>query len=161
MAKCRAATSASRSAIPFQKRHEDYPVESERSALVELTSRIVAAYVSHNPVAAVDLPVLIASTHAALSKLNTTTAQSTPVDIKPKVAPRKSITPDFLICLEDGKKFKSLKRHLRTHYNMSPEQYRAKWDLPVDYPMVAPNYAKARSTLAKQMGLGTRREREG
>ena len=123
--------------------------------LVALTSQIVSAYVSNNPVAVGEIPALILHTHTALTRIS---GAATPVereDLKPKIAPKKSVSPDFIICLEDGKKFKSLKRHLRTHYNLSPEQYRAKWDLPHDYPMVAPNYARARSDLAKKMGLGT------
>lgn len=127
--------------------------------LVELTARIVSAFVSNNSVVAADLPHLIAETYSALTR---TTDPSAPVEReepKPKVAVKKSVMPDYIICLEDGKKFKSLKRHLRTHYNLSPEEYREKWGLPHDYPMVAPNYAQARSALAKKMGLGTRREK--
>jgi predicted transcriptional regulator len=127
--------------------------------LVELTTKIVSAYVSNNTVAAHDLQQLIVDTHAALSRVSGPLPPAEREEQKPKVAPKKSVMPDFIICLEDGKKFKSLKRHLRTHYNLSPEQYREKWDLPHDYPMVAPNYARARSDLAKKMGLGTRREK--
>lgn len=127
--------------------------------LVSITATIVAAYVSNNSVAANDLPALIADTHAALSRAAGRTVALDREDAKPKIAVKKSVMPDFLICLEDGKKFKSLKRHLRTHYGLSPEQYREKWNLPPDYPMVAPNYANARSQLAKKMGLGTRREK--
>ena len=123
--------------------------------LVALTSQIVSAYVSNNPLAVGEIPALILHTHTALSHISTGAAPIEREDLKPKVAPKKSVSPDFIICLEDGKKFKSLKRHLRTHYNLSPEQYRTKWDLPHDYPMVAPNYARARSDLAKKMGLGT------
>jgi predicted transcriptional regulator len=127
--------------------------------LVNITASIVAAFVSNNSVSSNELPALIAETHAALSR-----AAGKPVlvereDAKPKIAIKKSVMPDFIICLEDGKKFKSLKRHLRTHYNLSPEEYREKWGLPHDYPMVAPNYAAARSQLAKKMGLGMRREK--
>jgi predicted transcriptional regulator len=100
------------------------------------------------------LPSLIQSVHKALSGVSTGVEPVEVVTKEPAVSLKKSITPDFLICLEDGRKFKSLKRHLRTKYNMSPEDYRAKWNLPKDYPMVAPNYARARSDLAKQMGLG-------
>ena len=117
-----------------------------------MTADIVSAYVGNNSVSANDLPSLIANIHAALSQVSTGTVEVEPEE--PAVPIRKSISPDFLICLEDGRKFKSLKRHLRTKYDMSPEEYRAKWNLPKDYPMVAPNYAKARSDLAKQMGLG-------
>ena len=126
----------------------------EKSEVIEMTADIVSAYVGNNSVTAADLPALIQSVHRALSGISTggETAEVAPKE--PAVPIRRSITPDFLICLEDGRKFKSLKRHLRTKYNMSPEEYRAKWGLPKDYPMVAPNYAKARSELAKQMGLG-------
>jgi predicted transcriptional regulator len=128
--------------------------EEERAEIIEMTADIVSAYVGHNAVAAADLPELIQAVHRALSDVSPT---AEPVDVAPKepaVPLKRSITPEFLICLEDGRKFKSLKRHLRTKYNMSPDEYRAKWKLPKDYPMVAPNYAKARSDLAKQMGLG-------
>jgi predicted transcriptional regulator len=134
-------------------------MDPDNPPLVELTSRIVAAYISNNTIAPSEIPGLIAETYGALSRISSGAGPAQPADLKPKVAPKKSITPDYLICLEDGKKFKSLKRHLRTHYDLSPEQYRLKWDLPADYPMVAPNYARARSTLAKKMGLGTRREK--
>ena len=126
----------------------------EKSEIIEMTADIVSAYVGNNSVSAADLPSLIQSVHRALSGV---TAPAEPAEAAPKepaVPVRRSIQPDFLICLEDGRKFKSLKRHLRTKYNLSPEDYRAKWNLPKDYPMVAPNYAKARSDLAKQMGLG-------
>ena len=126
----------------------------EKPELLEMTADIVSAYVSNNTVSADTVPTLIAQIHAALSGVSEAPAEAEPEPQEPAVPVRKSITPDFLICLEDGRKFKSLKRHLRTKYNMSPEEYRAKWGLPKDYPMVAPNYAKARSDLAKQMGLG-------
>lgn len=126
----------------------------ENPQLLEMTADIVSAYVGNNTVAAETLPSLIASIHAALSGVTAGPAEPEPEPKEPAVPIRKSINPDFLICLEDGRKFKSLKRHLRTKYDMSPEEYRAKWNLPKDYPMVAPNYAKARSELAKQMGLG-------
>jgi predicted transcriptional regulator len=128
-----------------------------RIGLVELTTRIVAAYVSNNTVQASDVPALIVDTHAVLSRISGNEVVVEREELKPKIAPKKSVSPEYIVCLEDGKKFKSLKRHLRTHYNLSPEQYRAKWDLPHDYPMVAPNYARARSELAKKMGLGTRK----
>lgn len=128
-----------------------------RVGLVELTTRIVAAYVSNNTVQASDVPALIVDTHAVLSRISGNEVVVEREELKPKIAPKKSVSPEYIVCLEDGKKFKSLKRHLRTHYNLSPEQYRAKWDLPHDYPMVAPNYARARSELAKKMGLGTRK----
>ena len=126
----------------------------DRSELLEMTADIVSAYVGNNTVAAAELPSLISNIHAALSTVSTGAVEAAPEPKEPAVPIRKSISPDYLICLEDGRKFKSLKRHLRTKYDMSPEEYRAKWGLPKDYPMVAPNYAKARSDLAKQMGLG-------
>ncbi|MBV6656228.1 MAG: MucR family transcriptional regulator [Devosiaceae bacterium] len=128
-------------------------------ALVDLTADIVSAYVSHNVVPASDLTKLISEVHGALTVLDSGAAVAPKEELKPAVPPKKSITPDYLICLEDGKRFKSLKRHLKTHYDLSPEQYREKWGLPADYPMVAPNYAEARSRLAKEMGLGQRRNR--
>ena len=128
---------------------------SEKSEFVEMTADIVSAYVSNSSVSVADLPALIQQVHRALSDIASgAQAQEAVPPATPAVPIKKSITPDYLICLEDGRKFKSLKRHLRTKYNMSPEEYRAKWGLPKDYPMVAPNYAKARSDLAKQMGLG-------
>ena len=127
---------------------------------IELTADIVSAYVSNNSVPTSDLPVLIAEVHAALGRVVGGVAPVVPTEApKPAIPVKKSITADYLICLEDGKKFKSLKRHLRTQYNMSPEQYREKWGLPPDYPMVAPNYAEARSQLAKKMGLGQQRRK--
>jgi predicted transcriptional regulator len=126
----------------------------DRAEIIEMTADIVSAYVGNNAVAAADLPTLIQSVHQALVGA---TVAAEPADAAPKepaVPIKRSVNPEFLVCLEDGRKFKSLKRHLRTKYNMSPEDYRAKWGLPKDYPMVAPNYAKARSELAKQMGLG-------
>jgi predicted transcriptional regulator len=126
----------------------------EKSEVIEMTADIVSAYVGNNSVSAADLPVLIQSVHRALAGISSGVDTAEPVTKEPAVPVKRSITPDFLVCLEDGRKFKSLKRHLRTKYNMSPEDYRAKWGLPKDYPMVAPNYAKARSDLAKQMGLG-------
>lgn len=125
-------------------------------AVVELTADIVAAYVSNNSVVVTEVPTLIAEVFDALSKAARVTPGNTLEELKPAVPVKKSITPDFIVCLEDGKQFKSLKRHLRTHYNLSPEEYREKWSLPHDYPMVAPNYAAARSRLAKKMGLGQR-----
>jgi predicted transcriptional regulator len=127
--------------------------------LVELTAKIVSAYVSNNTIVAGELPQLINDTHAALSRATGNSVAPEREELKPKVPVKKSVMPDHIVCLEDGKKFKSLKRHLRTHYNLSPEEYREKWGLPHDYPMVAPNYARARSDLAKKMGLGTRREK--
>ena len=126
----------------------------DQSDLIAMTAGIVSAYVGNNVVSTADLPALIKQVHAALANVGAPAAEPAPAPKEPAVPVKKSITPDFLVCLEDGRKFKSLKRHLRTKYNMSPEDYRAKWGLAKDYPMVAPNYAKARSDLAKQMGLG-------
>lgn len=133
--------------------------DAPKSELIALTADIISAYVSNNPTARDDLPALIVDVHDALSKASNRLATPEREELRPSVALKKSVTPDYIICLEDGKKFKSLKRHLRTHYNLSPEEYREKWNLPHDYPMVAPNYAAARSSLAKQMGLGTRKEK--
>jgi len=126
---------------------------------IELTAEIVSAYVSNNTVAASDIPALINQVHAALARDSGDGGEAAAEPLKPAVSVKKSITPEHIVCLEDGKKFKSLKRHLRTQYNMTPEQYRDKWNLAADYPMVAPNYAAARSQLAKQMGLGQQRRR--
>ena len=126
--------------------------------LIELTADVVAAYVSNNPVPAAELPNLIADVHAALGRVGGAT-EAPPADKqKPAVNPKKSVHDDYIICLEDGKKFKSLKRHLMTHYGLTPDQYREKWGLDAAYPMVAPNYAQARSQLAKKMGLGRKRK---
>ena len=122
-------------------------------AIRDLTADVVAAYVSNNVVPVTELPTLIDSVFSAFSAANTSGMANAEAP-KPAVSVKKSLTPEYLICLEDGKKFKSLKRHLRTHYDLSPEEYREKWGLPMDYPMVAPNYAAARSALAKKMGLG-------
>ncbi|MBV8447467.1 MAG: MucR family transcriptional regulator [Hyphomicrobiales bacterium] len=124
---------------------------------IELATDIVSAYVSNNSVGAGDLPILIKDVYGALTRVTNPEANVPANTAKPAVSIKKSITPDYLVCLEDGKKFKSLKRHLRTQYGLSPEQYREKWGLASDYPMVAPNYAAARSRLAKQMGLGQAR----
>ena len=126
---------------------------------IELTADIVSAYVSHNSVSANEIPNLINQVHAALLRVSGGQSEAQAEPLKPAISVKKSITPDYLVCLEDGKKFKSLKRHLRTQYNMTPEQYREKWGLTPDYPMVAPSYAAARSQLAKQMGLGQQRRR--
>lgn len=131
-----------------------------KPTLIELATQIVAAYVGRNAVEQADLPKLITEVHKALEQVAGPAARKDDgSEPKPPVSIRKSITPDYLICLEDGKKFKSLKRHLRTHFNLTPEQYREKWGLPADYPMVAPNYANSRSNLAKNMGLGQRKGR--
>jgi len=126
---------------------------------IELTAKIVSAYVSNNTVAAAEIPGLISQVHTALARESGKSGDAAVEPLKPAVSVKKSITPEHIVCLEDGKKFKSLKRHLRTQYNMTPEQYREKWALGADYPMVAPNYAAARSQLAKQMGLGQQRRR--
>jgi predicted transcriptional regulator len=128
-------------------------------SFIELTANIVSAYVSNNPVPTAELPALIGQIHAALQRVSTGRVEIPLEPAKPAVSLKKSVTAEFLVCLEDGKRFKSLKRHLRTQYNMTPEQYREKWGLPPDYPMVAPNYAVARSNLAKKMGLGQQRRR--
>jgi predicted transcriptional regulator len=128
-------------------------------SFIELTAEIVSAYVSNNSVQAGDLPSLISQVHSALTRVSSGHTDAPNEPLKPAVSVKKSITPDHIVCLEDGKKFKSLKRHLRTQYSMTPEQYRDKWSLAPDYPMVAPNYAAARSQLAKQMGLGQQRRR--
>jgi len=126
---------------------------------IELTAEIVSAYVSNNIVPASEIPSLINQVHAALSRVSGKSGDAPAEQLKPAVSVKKSVTAEHIVCLEDGKKFKSLKRHLRTQYNMTPEQYREKWGLGADYPMVAPNYAAARSQLAKQMGLGQQRRR--
>ncbi|MEI7804887.1 MAG: MucR family transcriptional regulator [Hyphomicrobiales bacterium] len=134
----------------------DTPVSGN---FIELTAEIVSAYVSNNTVPASDIPALISQVHGALARVSGGLSDTPSEPLKPAVSVKKSITPEHIVCLEDGKKFKSLKRHLRTQYNMTPEQYRDKWSLGADYPMVAPNYAAARSQLAKQMGLGQQRRR--
>lgn len=121
---------------------------------IELTAEVVAAYVGNNPVSTSELPNLIGEVYTALKSAESAGSETTVTNAKPAVPVKKSLTDDYIICLEDGKKFKSLKRHLRSHFDLSPEEYREKWGLPHDYPMVAPNYAKARSQLAKTMGLG-------
>ena len=133
--------------------------DKSSSNYIELTADIVSAYVSNNSVSAGDLPALIGQVHSALTRVSSGHAEAPSEPPKPAVSVKRSVTPDYIVCLEDGKKFKSLKRHLRTQYSMTPEAYREKWDLPPDYPMVAPNYAAARSQLAKQMGLGQQRRR--
>lgn len=138
----------------------DDTLQADKVNYVELAADIVSAYVANNSVAAVELPALINEVHTALRRVSTGAGKSAAEPPKPAIAIKKSITPDYIICLEDGKKFKSLKRHLRTQYDMTPEQYREKWGLAPDYPMVAPNYALARSQLAKEMGLGQQRKRE-
>src|SRR5215208_8470227 len=133
-------------------------IDSTEDTLLTLTADIVAAHVSSNSVAVNDLPNLIQNVHAALNTISD--SRSAPeARPEPKVPIRSSIKPDYIVCLEDGKRLKMLKRHLMTHYNMTPDQYRQKWGLAADYPMVAPNYAEQRRTLAKKIGLGTKRRR--
>ena len=127
---------------------------NDASDLVVFTGEIVSAYVSHNSISTHDLPTLISSVHAALKTLGAAAPVEAALELKPAVPIKKSVTADFIICLEDGKKFKALKRHLMTHFQMTPDDYRTKWGLPDDYPMVAPSYAAVRSTLAKSNGLG-------
>ena len=134
-------------------------VQATKSDFADLTAGIVSSYVSNNSVRPSELASLIAEVHRALSNSHAGTVEPKKEPLTPAVNPKKSIQPDYIICLEDGLKFKSLKRHLRTHYDLSPEQYREKWGLPHDYPMVAPNYAAARSALAVKMGLGQGRRR--
>jgi predicted transcriptional regulator len=135
-------------------------MNENESDLIALTADIVSAYVSHNTIVAENIPNFIASVHAALCTSGAQGATQPKEELVPAVSIKKSVTPEYIICLEDGKKFKSLKRHLRTHYDLSPEQYREQWGLAYDYPMVAPMYAAARSQLAKTMGLGQRRQAE-
>ena len=122
--------------------------------LLKLATEIVAAYVSNNPVPVSELPAMIKSVHATLGGLSSGTASDIQTAQKPAVTVKKSVTPEYIVCLEDGKKLKMLKRYLRSRYSLSPEEYRAKWGLPPDYPMVAPNYAAQRSEFAKKIGLG-------
>ena len=130
-----------------------------QETLITLTADIVAAHVSNNSVAVSDLPLLIADVHGALTNLGNAKPEPEVKKQEPAVSIRSSIKPDYIVCLEDGKKLKMLKRHLMTHYQMTPDDYRAKWNLPADYPMVAPNYAEQRRTLAKKIGLGTKRRK--
>jgi len=133
-------------------------LDPTEDTLLTLTADIVAAHVSNNSVAVNDLPNLIQNVHSALLGISGSSGGAEPKP-EPKVSIRSSVKPDYIVCLEDGKKLKMLKRHLSTHYNMTPEQYRQKWGLSADYPMVAPNYAEQRRTLAKSIGLGTKRRR--
>ncbi len=123
-------------------------------SMLGLTTQIVSAYVSHNQIPLTEVPAMLRNVHAALAGLMGAPVAEINTNTKPAVPVKKSITDEFIICLEDGKRLKMLKRYLRSHYDMSPEQYRAKWGLPADYPMVAPNYAKQRSDFAKSIGLG-------
>ena len=133
-------------------------LENPEDTLLALTADIVAAHVSNNSVAVNDLPNLIQNVHSALSGISGSSAAAEPKP-EPKVSIRASVKPDYVVCLEDGKRLKMLKRHLMTHYNMTPDQYRQKWGLSADYPMVAPNYAEQRRALAKSIGLGTKRRK--
>jgi predicted transcriptional regulator len=132
--------------------------QGAEDTLLTLTADIVAAHVSNNSVAVNDLPILIQNVHSALNGISGRSSAPEPKP-EPKVPIRSSIKPDFIVCLEDGKRLKMLKRHLMTHYNLTPDQYRQKWGLSPDYPMVAPNYAEQRRTLAKSIGLGTKRRK--
>ena len=127
---------------------------SRSDDLLKLASEIVAAYVSNNPVPVADLPGMIKSVHSTLGGLSGATHGEAMTSQKPAVPIKKSVTPEYIVCLEDGKKLKMLKRYLRSNYSLTPEEYRAKWGLPADYPMVAPNYAAQRSEFAKKIGLG-------
>jgi len=133
--------------------------KTEPSELLTLTTNIVAAHVSNNSVAVTELPGIIREVYESLSSVGGTVERE-PERPTPAVPVKKSVMPDYIVCLEDGKKLKMLKRHLKTAYNMSPEDYRDRWSLPADYPMVAPNYARQRSKLAKKIGLGTRARRK-
>ena len=127
------------------------PEDEQRRELLEHTTKIVGAHVANNPIAAAELPGVIATVHQALATLGPEEPAAKP---KPAVSIKRSVNPEYIVCLDDGKKFKMLKRHLRTAYNMTPDDYRKRWGLPGDYPMVAPNYAATRSKLAKKIGLG-------
>jgi predicted transcriptional regulator len=140
---------------------DDTVIQDEKAGdLIGLTAQIVSAYVGKNTVAQTELGGLIAEVHGALKRAADGGEVDAGPELRPAVPIKKSVFPDYIICLEDGKKFKSLKRHLRTHYRLTPDEYRAKWNLAHDYPMVAPNYAAARSQLARRMGLGTKRGAE-
>lgn len=132
----------------------DQRPHTDSNLLVELTAEVVSAYVGNNPVSASDLPSLISQVHSALGKTGDGTESGPAEKPVPAVNPKRSVTRDYIVCLEDGKKFKSLKRHLMSHYGLTPEEYREKWGLAPDYPMVAPAYAEQRSRLAREMGLG-------
>jgi predicted transcriptional regulator len=133
---------------------EDMELNEGEGTLLRLTAEIVAAYVSKNPLPAQQIPEVISTVYSSLTGLNSAPKLAAAEPPKPAVPIRKSVTPEYIVCLEDGKKLKMLKRHLRSTYNMTPDEYRAKWGLPADYPMVAPNYAAQRSDFAKKIGLG-------
>lgn len=130
-------------------------------SMIEMTTQVVAAYLSNNSVASNQIAEVINTVHDALNNLTEGGGEPEPEPLKPAVPVKKSVTPDYIVCLEDGKQLKMLKRHLRTTYDMTPEDYRAKWGLPADYPMVAPNYAAQRSEFAKKIGLGRQTSRRG
>ena len=138
---------------------EQTPNKVAEDALLRMTAEVVAAYLGNNTLPTGQLPEVISAVYLSLKSLESKGAEPKPEPFKPAVPIRKSITPDYLICLEDGKKLKMLKRHLKTAYDMTPDEYRERWSLPPDYPMVAPNYARQRSKLAKEIGLGTRGRR--
>jgi len=146
--------------IGRELKHQMDNQDNFSDTLITLTADIVSAHVSNNSVAVNDLPALIQNVHGALSNLGERVEEPQPKP-EPAVSVRSSIKPDYIVCLEDGKKLKMLKRHLMTHYNMTPDEYRQKWGLATDYPMVAPNYAEQRRSLAKKIGLGTKRRRTG
>lgn len=133
--------------------------ENTNTLILEITSEVVSSYVSNNPISPTDLPGFIREVHSTLAAVSGSGIAPAAEPQKPAVSIRKSLGHDYLICLEDGQKFKSLKRHLKSHYDLSPDEYRKKWGLPSDYPMVAPAYAERRSALAKEMGLGQKRKR--
>jgi predicted transcriptional regulator len=143
-----------RTLIDISRAQRAASTKEEPMDTVQLTADIVSAYVSNNPVPAAQLPALIESVSASVKSLATGQVATAPAPLVPAVNPKRSIFPDFIVCLEDGKKFKSLKRHLATDHGLTPDAYRAKWGLSADYPMVAPNYSKKRSALAKASGLG-------
>ncbi|GGF22495.1 MucR family transcriptional regulator [Aliidongia dinghuensis] len=134
----------------------DKPTPSNHGEVLRMVTDVIASYLKKNPVAASDLPNVIATVYNAFTTPQASAAEAAPERPEPAVPIKRSVTPDYIICLEDGKQLKMLKRHLATSYNMTPDEYRARWGLPPDYPMVAPNYATQRSTLAKQIGLGSR-----
>lgn len=138
----------------MEDKHDDH---SDGSMIVELTTEVIAAYVSNNSVSTADLPNLIGEVHRAFQNITDPRSDETKREQKPAVNPKKSVFRDYIICLEDGKQFKSLKRHLRSHFDLSPEEYREKWGLAPEYPMVAPSYSEKRSSLAREKGLGRKK----
>jgi predicted transcriptional regulator len=153
----RHATSASSTAKGNRQVMDDQASPAPKTQLMEMTTGIVSSFVSNNKMTIAELPAFIAQVHAALTATANGKTEAEPEKREPAVSIKSSVKPDYIVCLEDGKKFKSLKRHLRTAYNMTPEEYRKKWGLNYDYPMVAPAYAAKRSELAKSMGLGSMR----